>query len=406
LRFPIALTAVALIVTALSAHAQVPSGIGGPSSGGPSSGGPSIGGPSRGSTTNSGTLPPSFNPAQTPPVNNPSQSPLIEGQQTSSPLNVLNVFQFPSSSPLPILPRVELVEPRSLDFNASCVASICGGDRTAPVNPPRNSNDENQLKEKGYLSPGDLRVSRIKRGNGAIDPASYAFAVHLTVGTRPCSGVLLDRNRLLTAFHCACDADTFKSGELVIGIGSERVAIEDRGFNLLIRPNSVRVHYFNNASFDQCLMATRERLIVQPDVVILTGISVPETIPDRFFLSKIESIDRHKEQIIVGFGESSPNDRGGSKRSGVVRLEACDGNDCSKDYEIIAPPPQQGLTVTNCYGDSGGPVVVYNVERKEFGLVGITSRNRGGSYRASCASGGIFAKLFNDSIKSWIESVR
>jgi Trypsin len=171
---------------------------------------------------------------------------------------------------------------------------------------------------------------------GAEDqgPLSRATVMVLSSKGGVCSAVVVARDAVLTAAHCAT------------GAGEHRVHFRDgNGQPVLITPKAKAVH----PGYDAKAVEGRRRSI---DLALL---QLPDPLPGRFETASLSAAPMAKGSSLVfaGYGVAREGDGRSSGTFRVVRLNLVEPYGESRIL-VWANAPQRSAGV--CEGDSGGPI--------------------------------------------------
>ncbi len=337
-------------------------------------------------------------------ISSKSESPAIVLRDTSSSINSEN-------SPENVRPRLSdsLKKPPSSPDETTFYCgpnSICGPSNPAPGVPipeipePAKKNPKKSENNSGIDFDSDL-------GHSPKQDFSFSYVVALlSNGNVKCSGVLLGKNKILTAAHCLCDR---RLDKMFLGTSIYTGDISNVGFTHTAELSN-EVEFFNEDFCEQ--HKGNDNAIVSKNLIDLGIISTLRDIdlPDKYFFQPTnlsQSQKDTKQFLIVGFGASNNTNAGGVKRYVKINANVCDSSNksiggCIEGLEIVAIN-DKGDSVDTCKGDSGGPLITMD-QTEVLKLTGLTSRKISGGKENYCGSGGVYINLTAPIIQNWLNN--
>jgi hypothetical protein len=239
-----------------------------------------------------------------------------------------------------------------------------------------------------------IKTHAIPQVVGGIPTDEGEFPDCVAVGSDTnwcCTGTLVGSNVVITAGHCFSGDCMGENGPTRVFVGTD---VNHDGQIVRVK-KAIRHPGYSGATVAHDLMV----LILEQNAVNGSGRAISAR-----RLAKTELIDSAETVLVVGFGSTDKEGRGGYGRQIKAELlmasSACDGSDhptkygCHKGYELVAA--SLILHKDTCFGDSGGPLYVLDPATGEFYLAAATSRG----ISRTCGDGGIYVRI--DKHGDWI----
>ncbi|MCP2080852.1 UNVERIFIED_ORG: hypothetical protein J2W74_002038 [Methylorubrum zatmanii] len=233
---------------------------------------------------------------------------------------------------------------------------------------------------------------RVWAGKKVDLPDSYPETVLLAGSGSICTGTLLSPTHVVSAAHCFCRG---VSNTVIAG-----VSVSDVVASALVKKEAS----YSNIPCEK--LKDNDGLLknIGTGDIALYTLSSPIEMPNLRLIGTEETLLSAASVRAVGFGKT-PDSIGGTKFLVDIQIGSYDCSEpevnsggkyrCFPTGEMVA----RGLNRDTCGGDSGGPLYVLGPDVKLY-LVAVTSRSLDPS--GDCGPGGIYVKLTNSSIRSWL----
>jgi len=327
----------------------------------------------------------------------------------------------PSCFPEKKYPEIEPIEKLFLGF----------GDQFELLNEP---NPETLLNSPDTQWPSlNVQSIRLMSSDEDTNPTvslqnSYAphayfstVAIRAGQGETFCSGVLISREKVLTAGHCFCSNRWPR--EIVIShdvmdLFNPRIAL----------PVHPKVEFFNAnfcTKYDDWTQSSGDVSHPVGDLAILNLKSpIEKEIAATFLpLEPLARGDQLPYLYGIGFGVSLNREIPGQKNAASLAFfsRRCSADEqikfgCLESSEFMTVSREPVQNHDTCFGDSGGPIVMRHVsdgDRPSDGgyataprLIGITSRGIADNEPGTCAKGAINVSLEHPDFAKWVENHR
>ncbi len=230
-------------------------------------------------------------------------------------------------------------------------------------------------------TPAPQQPSDPYRQRVAVPPTHpFSFGTASVVGSRECSGALIDPYYLVTAHHCVEDSN--RSVQVVLGRGlAWQREYSVPHYRILHHP---KLHYVEGLD------------LFEYDLAL---IELPEPAPAQarpFALARAQDGAAGSEVWLAGYGgdRSLGLSAQPELRYGISRLVPVAGI-----AGALAWRSAEGAENAGCFGDSGGPVLVRQSDGR-FALLAIHFGSGGTDYTRACGNDGVAGNLVAE--RAWL----
>lgn len=241
--------------------------------------------------------------------------------------------------------------------------------------------------------PGQRRVSPII-GGVAANPYAWPWIALLGVDGSFCGGSLIHKKIILTAAHCLCESGTrtpLTTDKITVRLGSD-AKLNDLNTGMPVPVQATYVHHFYdpediNGKYDYDI----GMIFLQEEVIDRAPIPL---------IKPLENLDLQSSDFqarVLGWGRKVSWDPSSiSNELQQVDVPIVDAVPCQSSYNSFGLTWHHENTfnvvcggdvlggVDSCYGDSGGPFIVWDTNEGAWNLAGVTSWGSG------CAQPGLY----------------